>query len=277
MQLVPKTTIALLGCSNGWQRTEANQIRYQRLVALLKQEYGLEVIEYETVWQDSLTQTTYSAQQRAKYLREALENPAVTAIFDLTGGELANQVLAVLPIAKLASQRRSGIYYVAYSDNSVLLNALLALPYCLPVNFWLPGIESDWLTRQFFTQAFVEGELGSYSEQTIGGNLRCFLKLAGTPYFPTITAAQTLVLEASSGSLDRICSLLMQAKQIGLLDQVERIVLGQFNEIDQKGQRKQLKNYLADLTPVPIEECRQLGHQLPLRPIAYRKLKAKRY
>ena len=274
MKLVPKATVVLLGCSNGRVQNATNVEQHRRLVKLLTQKYSLTVIEYETIWQDAMTGMTYSAKRRAQCLQEAIENPNVRAIFDLTGGDLANQVLDFLPLDPLKKLTRPPLYYVGYSDNSVLLNALLALDYCVPVNFWLPSIEQDDETRNYFEQSFLAGDWIAYSEQAIGGNLRCFLKLAGTPYFPPKTTHQTLLLETSSGSLDRIGSLLTQAKQIGVLDQVERIVLGQFNEIDQKGQRDQLKNYLMSLTSTPITECCQLGHQLPLRPIAYRKLTA---
>ena len=64
----------------------------------------------------------------------------------------------------------------------------------------------------------------------LGGNLRCFLKLAGTPYFPDLDG-KLLFLESLGGGPELIASLLAQLSQLGVFQKIAGLLLGTFTEL----------------------------------------------
>lgn len=156
---------------------------------------------------------------------------------------------------------------MGYSDNSVILNACLAHDMILPVNFFPLALVLDPASRAIF-EAFLQNKPGDNLE-AFGGNIRCFLKLAGTSFWPQDIVGRRLYLEASSGSLERIQSMLVQLSQLITLDDLSEICLGQFNELDDKGQRPILVDYLSSMTKTTITENSYLGHRFPLAPFIY--------
>lgn len=268
MTLLKGRHVVLLGCSNGKAKTLQAQDNLDALVKLLSHQYGAKVSVRPSIWLDEKTGGHYPARQRADYLAQALADSKVDWIMDLTGGDLANQTLAALPAAFFQHLKRDKpVYYMGYSDNSVMLNACLAHDMILPVNFFPLALVLDTASRakfEAFLQNKPENDLGAF-----GGNIRCFLKLAGTSFWPQDIVGRRLYLEASSGSLERIQSMLVQLSQLINLDDLSEICLGQFNELDDKGQRPILVDYLSSLTETAITENFYLGHRFPLAPFMY--------
>lgn len=57
--------------------------------------------------------------------------------------------------------------------------------------------------------------------------MRCFLKLAGTRFWPDMEG-KILLLEASGGEAAQMASCLAQLRQIGVFEQIRGILLGTF-------------------------------------------------
>ena len=272
MTLLQASHVVLLGCSNGKAKTTQAQDNLDALVKLLTSQYGAKVTIRPSIWLDEETGGHCSANLRADYLAQALADSEVDWIMDLTGGDLANQTLASLPATFFKHLKRDKpVYYMGYSDNSVILNACLAHDMILPVNFFPLALVLDTSSRanfEAFLQNKPEDNLGAF-----GGNIRCFLKLAGTSFWPQDIVGRRLYLEASSGSLERIQSMLVQLSQLITLDDLSEICLGQFNELDDKGQRPILVDYLSSMTETAITENFYLGHRFPLKPFDYHGIK----
>lgn len=268
MTLLQASHVVLLGCSNGKGKTTQAQDNLNALVKLLTSQYGAKVTIRPSIWLDEETGGHCPAELRADYLAHALADSEVNWIMDLTGGDLANQTLAALP-QKFFQQlnRQKPVYYMGYSDNSVILNACLAHDMIIPVNFFPLALVLDNASRANF-EAFLQNKPEN-DLQASGGNIRCFLKLAGTSFWPQDIVGRRLYLEASSGSLERIQSMLVQLSQLITLDDLSEICLGQFNELDDKGQRPILVDYLSSLTETAITENFYLGHRFPLAPFIY--------
>ena len=102
-----------------------------------------------------------------------------------------------------------------------------------------------------------------------GGNLRCFLKLAGTPYWPDLKG-KALVVESLGGSLLSLATSLAQHRQIGSFDAIAGIVVGQLTEIDEAGERaaalELVREYAGGL---PIAEAPGLGHSPDSEPATF--------
>lgn len=268
MTLLQDSHVVLLGCSNGKAKTTQAHDNLDTLVKLLTSQYGAKVTLRPSIWLDEETGGHCSAELRADYLAQALADSEVDWIMDLTGGDLANQTLAALP-QKFFQQlnRQKPVYYMGYSDNSVILNACLAHDMILPVNFFPLALVLDSASRANF-EAFLQNKPENNLE-AFGGNIRCFLKLAGTSFWPQDIVGRRLYLEASSGSLERIQSMLVQLSQLISLDDLSGICLGQFNELDDRGQRPILVDYLSSMTETAITENSYLGHRFPLAPFIY--------
>ena len=268
MTLLQASHVVLLGCSNGKAKTTQAQDNLDALVKLLTSQYGAKVTIKPSIWLDQETGGHCPAELRAGYLAKALADSEVDWIMDLTGGDLANQTLAALP-QKFFQQlnRQKPVYDMGYSDNSVILNACLAHDMILPVNFFPLALVLDPTSRAKF-EAFLQNKPGDNLE-AFGGNIRCFLKLAGTSFWPQDIVGRRLYLEASSGSLERIQSMLVQLSQLVNLDDLGEICLGQFNELDDRGQRPILVDYLSSMTETTITENSYLGHRFPLAPFIY--------
>ena len=65
----------------------------------------------------------------------------------------------------------------------------------------------------------------------IGGNIRCFLKLAGTEYMPDMTD-KILLLEGLNTTSQQAATHLCQLKQMGAFNKIRGILLGTFTKLD---------------------------------------------
>lgn len=65
----------------------------------------------------------------------------------------------------------------------------------------------------------------------VGGNIRCFLKLAGTEYMPDLNG-KILLLESYSGTVAKMETYLCQLQQMGAFSKAAGIILGTFTEME---------------------------------------------
>lgn len=77
----------------------------------------------------------------------------------------------------------------------------------------------------------------------IGGNIRCFLKLAGTEYMPDFQD-KILLLESRSGLVPQMETFLSQLQQLGAFDKISGILLGTFTKMEEKQEELRCKNTL---------------------------------
>lgn len=268
--------IALLGCSNGRPFTPKVKQEIERLKSVLAT-YKLDIIEYSTIYEDSQTDNTYEAVVRAKYLYEALQNTRIKAIFDLTGGDLSNETLVALTELMSINMPLSTLkYYVGYSDNSVLLNAFMANPSVIPVNFLLTQIVRDTsgVALQGFERTFIAGEdlFSMRVGNTFGGNLRCSLKLAGTPFWAS-DSIDTLLIEGLGGDITKIRTYLAQLELIGTFHSVKVLIVGEFTEIEQKNQEVQLEQIVKKYQKkygFAVYHTNKIGHKSAVYPFKYK-------
>lgn len=97
----------------------------------------------------------------------------------------------------------------------------------------------------------------------IGGNIRCFLKLAGTKYMPD-PEGKILFLESLGGGPSRIASLLTQLRQIGFLEKINGIIFGTFSELESKRLEPDIRVLVKDMVhdiAFPIVKTSFLGHE----------------
>ena len=229
--------IGLICCSNGLPPSMRKELS---VLLFSLREMGLLPICSPYIFQD---EGGHSAppRERAKALMQFYKMPSVRAIFDLSGGDLANGILEYLDYESI---RQNPKPFFGYSDLTVLLNALYTKG-CGPVYYYQirnlirekTGSQKLWFSKSLlhherdlfsYPLTFLQGR--EMKGVLLGGNTRCFLKLAGTPYFPDLTDA-VLFLEARSGQAPQLTSYLTQYRQMGIFQKINGILLGQFTEL----------------------------------------------
>ncbi|MFQ9435750.1 MAG: hypothetical protein ACLR1R_05035 [Ruminococcus callidus] len=127
--------------------------------------------------------------------------------------------------------------------------------------------QDDALFR--FHYAFLQGS--SLSGRVCGGNIRCTLKLTGTPWQPDPTG-RVLFLESYSGSFARMETMLHQYRQMEMFSRCSGVLLGNFSELAEKQQLPTLYRLVQDIIDdpaLPIAVTTELGHQPEAHCLAY--------
>lgn len=95
----------------------------------------------------------------------------------------------------------------------------------------------------------------------VGGNIRCFLKLAGTRYFPDLTG-KILLLEALGGQVPQMVTYLSQLRSCGAFERVKGVLLGTFSEMEAKDCKPDMLSLVRLFagTKIPIAQTREIGH-----------------
>ena len=224
--------IGIAACSNARSLTEKNSI--VRLLDTLEKLHFIPVLSsciYET-------DSTHSApaKERAKALMDFHRDDSIKAIFDISGGDIANGILEFLDYDCIKAHPKP---FWGYSDLTVVLNALyqktgnLSYLYQVKNLIWKHGEEQtknfkgsvlDGQNNLFDVRwQFVQGK--QMEGIVIGGNIRCFLKLAGTVYLPDFQN-KLLFLESNSGKTEQMTAYLYQLKQLGAFDRISGLLLG---------------------------------------------------
>lgn len=202
--------------------------------------------------------------RRAEILNRAFADPTATAVFDLSGGDLANQLLPWLDLPAIAASRA---VLWGYSDLTCLLNALSAAGKPVSVLYQPRHLTQGGQRLEQFLAA--DGSLFAWPVEFLrgramagtlaGGNLRCLLKLAGTPCWPDLTG-KLLVLEAQGGSASRIAAGFAQLALMGVFDQIAGLILGRFTQLEAEGVDP--ASLLLPLPAgLPLARTRCIGHQ----------------
>ena len=264
--------VALVGCSNPQALTNKGNIDRlkQELEAL-----GLKVAMSPCIYEreDGFNGT---AKEKAQAFMQFYKDPDIQAIFDLSGGDLANEVLEYLDYEAIRNLPPKAVF--GYSDVTTVLNALYTQanlkPYLYQIRFLIGGegaLQKERFRKSLFEDQddlfkldyqFIQGE--RLEGVVVGGNIRCLLKLAGTPYMPDFKD-KILLLESYSGGPMQMSTYLNQYKQLGVFKQVKGILLGSYTVMEQDGLTptiEALVQKIVDDPTMPIVKTSQIGHNM---------------
>lgn len=216
---------------------------------------------------------------RAEELMNLYENPEIEAIFDVSGGDLANEVL---PFIDFDIIRKNPKPFFGYSDLSVILNSLYTKGDSLGFWFQLRNIAYDDNSLKLLTDYLLKNDesifkfdykflQGDKMEGTvIGGNLRCNLKLAGTDYMPSFED-KILLIESLGGDMNKITTYLTQYKLMGAFNKVNGVILGTFIELEKNmplSEAEKLILKIIDNKNLPVIRTCEIGHKADSKSIA---------
>ena len=206
--------------------------------------------------------------ERAAELMKLFTDPEIEDIYDISGGNIANQILDELDYDAIAASRAT---FWGYSDLSTVINAIYTMTgkesVLYQVRNMVRGRHSEVQRERFqsgtelFTPSFSFVQNSAMRGVVVGGNIRCFLKLAGTRYFPDLTG-KILLLEANGGDAPLMASFLAQLKQIGAYDKVNGILLGTFTAMERGDCRPDIVTLVKQACGpgLPVAKTADIGH-----------------
>lgn len=182
-----------------------------------------------------------TAKERAAELNRLFADESLDAIFDVSGGDLANEVLTYLDYEMIAKQKKR---FWGFSDLTTVISAIYTKTgkssMLYQVGMTEYGTEEqpdnyksynlgDGKELLQYPYRFVRGS--KMEGILVGGNIRCLLKLAGTEYFPDVTD-KILILESSGGSIPKVIAYINQLCQMGVFNKIRGLIVGNFFSTD---------------------------------------------
>lgn len=233
--------VGIVGCSNG--RPTSFKGKAKILNQILMQ------MGVNPVWSDHIYEKngpfSGTAKERAESLMKYYKDPDITNIFDISGGDLANEILSYLDFNVIAENPK---IFWGYSDLTTIINAIYTKTGQTSVLYQLRNLISDRSdvqsqnfrstiiggTDELFQIRYVFVQKETMEGVVIGGNIRCLLKLAGTEYWPDMMR-KILLLEAYNGGVAQMATYLNQLKQMGVFRKISGILLGTFTAMERDG------------------------------------------
>ncbi|SCX90494.1 S66 family peptidase [Butyrivibrio sp. INlla14] len=258
----------IVACSNG-QRKEWKE-QNEQLVDVLNI-MGIEAVLSLHIMSKT-DEFSGTDEERAADLMKFWTDDSIDAIYDISGGDLANGILKYLDYDLIA---KSDKMFWGYSDLTTVINAIFAMTGKSSVLYQIKNMvysKSDLQQKRFssylsgkeselldFNYDFIQGN--QMEGIIVGGNIRCLLKLAGTKYWPDLNG-KILLLESLGGESGQIATLFSQLEQMGVFDQVAGVLLGTFTEYE----KADLELSVFDLlkmhinNTLPVASTREIGH-----------------
>ena len=263
--------VVIIACSNGLSLE--SKVYLNNLKKILNG-LGLKVVFSEKLFKekDIFNGTNI---EKAQVLMRFFKDKDIKVIFDVSGGDLANGILEYLNFEDIKNNPKP---FFGYSDLSVVLNSLYSksnvCSYLYQIrnligndsenqikNFKNTFIEKKDNSLLTFNYRWIQGE--EMEGIVIGGNIRCFLKLAGTEYMPDFNN-KILFLESLSGNVAKMSTYINQYKQIGAFDNIKGIILGNFTEMEDNNYSPNIAELIKGTinnANIPIIKTEEIGHK----------------
>lgn len=269
--------IGIVGCSNA--QLLSYRVKFELLLKTIN-DIGLVPVCSDFIFEKN---SIFSGkpEERAKALIEFYTDTEIKAIFDISGGDVANEILEYIDFNVIKNNPKP---FFGYSDLTTIINAIYskteAVSYLYQIrNFTYDNKEKQvkWFTNSFFNgekdifnikYSFIQGN--NMEGIVIGGNIRCLLKLAGTPYLPDFEN-KILFLEALGGDVALMTTFFSQLKQMGVLSKINGILLGTFTKMEKDNLQPPVEEILVNILidkELPIAKTIEIGHGFDSKCIA---------
>ena len=255
---------AIAACSN------ARQSKYRQetedLTAFLES-IGIQAELSDCIYSDDGV-FSGTPRERAAQLMKMFKDPEIEEIYDVSGGDVANQILEELDYGAIAASKAT---FWGYSDLSTVINAIYTMTgkesVLYQVRNTVRGDNTALQRKRFqnraelFTPAFTFVQKSAMKGVVIGGNIRCFLKLAGTRYFPDLQG-KILLLESLGGEAAQMATYLAQLRQIGAFEKVNGVLLGTFTTMERNQCTPDIVTLVKEVCgpDMPVATTSEIGH-----------------
>ena len=260
--------VALVVCSNG--KAKEDKVKLDNLEKTLL-DLGLVPVYSNYLYKDEFGRSA-SSEIRSEELMRFFTDKSIKAIFDISGGDLSNEILDYLDYDIIKKNIKP---FFGYSDLSVVLNAITAKTGEPTYLYQVLNIISNKDIRNRFEKTvlynepdlvnisweFFQGE--EISGIVAGGNIRCFLKLAGTQYFPDLEN-RVLFLEGLGTTVESLITHLTQLKQMGAFNKIAGLLLGTFTNLEKTYDKYYIYRIVQDFIAkdLPVAKTSEVGHDI---------------
>ena len=258
--------IALVVCSNG--KNIEDKARLEKLEGILV-EMGLVPVFTKYIFRDKYGRGS-SPQLRTDELMSFYRNNEIKAIFDISGGDIANEILEYIDYEVIKENYKP---FFGYSDLTTVLNSLVRKTDKINYLYQILNIIENEEIRTSFENTFLKKQNSLFDVnwrflqgtkiegEIVGGNIRCFLKLAGTEYFPKVED-KVLFIEGLGTSIEGLLTHLTQLKQLGVFDKISGLLIGNFTKIEKEFSVEEIFEIIQEYIPssLPVAKTQEVGH-----------------
>ncbi|WP_195987115.1 S66 peptidase family protein [Clostridium sp. D53t1_180928_C8] len=261
--------IGIVACSNG--QPLSNNAKIANLLLQLKS-LNLTPICSKYIYEIN-SPFNGSAEAKGKIFMDLYKNNKIKAIFDISGGDLANEVLDYLDYKYIAENPKP---FFGYSDLTTVLNAIYSQTNNQVYLYQIRNLiysDSESQKANFINSLFNDkNDLFNFSYKfiqgrkiegiVVGGNIRCLLKLAGTKYMPDLTD-KVLFLESMGGEAGLMSTFLNQLKQMGAFNKIKGLILGTFSKMQENNISPTIEELAVKIINnpnLPIAKTEEIGH-----------------
>lgn len=260
--------IGIVCCSNGQKREYSDKIKCLESTLL---SIGLIPVFSDYIYE---TENVFcgTAKERAQALMDFYIDDEIKGIFDISGGDIANGVLPYLDYEVIAGSEK---IFWGYSDLTTVINAIYAKTGKASVLYQIRNLIYDYGRQQTtdFRNTVKENKDDlfridyRFAQQkamhgiVVGGNIRCFLKLAGTEFMPDLQG-KILLLESYRGTVAQMETCLCQLEQLGAFDKTAGILLGTFTQMEVEKSQPDMETLVKKFAgkDQPIAVTKSIGH-----------------
>lgn len=251
--------IGIVCCSNGQKRSCAGELKRLETILL---KMGLHASFSDCIYEKE-NGFSGTARERARELMKFYRDDGIKGIFDISGGDIANGILPYLDYDVIAD---SGKLFWGYSDLTTVINAIYAKTGKASVLYQIRNLlyhnaAGEYSCNDLFKIKYRFLQQKEMKGTVIGGNIRCFLKLAGTEYMPDLEG-KILLLEAYHGTPPQIETYLRQLQQLGAFEKVAGILLGTFTQMEDERCTPTVETLIREIAgkELPIAVTADIGH-----------------
>ncbi|MBN1409494.1 MAG: LD-carboxypeptidase [Spirochaetales bacterium] len=219
-------------------------------------------------------------EEKARDINGMFADSEVKAIICSQGGDSANACLDYIDWEGVCANPK---IFLGISDITVLLNAITRRTGLITFHgndvMWGFGRETTPYDLEEFRSCFFDAGTGPVKpageRKTIrkgraegillGGNLRCLMKLAGTPYFPDFTNS-ILFFESLDITAEGCHALFHQLKQAGGFHRARGAIVGYVEGMQKRNDPVRMEDVLLQVTSgldFPILKTNDFGHNCP--------------
>lgn len=260
--------IGIVCCSNGQKQSYTEKIKYLETALI---ELGLLPVFSDCIYEKENV-FTGTVKERVQALMKFYTDDGIKGIFDISGGDIANGILPYLDYDIIS---KSSKVFWGYSDLTTVINAIYSktgkesVLYQIRnliydnreeqrINFrntvLLGGNDLFRINYRFVQQKGMRGIV-------VGGNIRCFLKLAGTEFMPDLKG-KILFLESYSGTVPQMETYLRQLQQLGAFEKAAGILLGTFTQMSAEKCIPSVEALVCEIAGknLPVAVTEDIGH-----------------
>lgn len=261
--------VGIVACSNGLD--ESNIVKMKELEITLNS-LGLKAVFSDKIYR-KISVFNGTGKERAEVLMKFFEDSSIKAIFDVSGGDLANGILDYINFSIIKDNPKP---FFGYSDLSVIVNSIYSKTNIKTYLYQIRNLIESYKEKQIkefentlmgsgnelltFNYEWIQGQ--SMEGIVVGGNLRCFLKLSGTEYIPDFQD-KIIFLESLGGDVPKMTTYLTQYKQMGVFRKVKGIILGSYTEMERERYSPSIVDIIKEIVDnpsMPIVKTNEIGH-----------------